>query len=635
MAYSSLKEPDQRRNASRRIRQEKRRFQRRWEAALHIDYTAERSLTEIFFRQAGIHADRPFLWEKKDGGYRSLSWREVDRRVRALSLGLRRLGLKPGERVMLVSENRPEWFIADLAILAAGGVTVPAYTTNTESDHRHILTNSEATGAIVSGDSLNARLLPAANKAPKCKWLLGMEPLDCKQSSSVEIHHWSEVLAAAEGVEDDVEAYCAHLERGDTACFIYTSGTGGTPKGVMLSHGNILCNCMGAYDLLEELGLDDEVFLSFLPLSHSYEHTAGQFFPMTIGAQIYYAEGVESLLTNLAEARPTIMTAVPRLYESMYQRLHRNLKREKPLKQKLFLRAEELGTKRYHDPKSLTLWERFIDVFLDKLVRDKVRQRFGGRLKALVSGGAALNPDIGIFFTALGLRLLQGYGQTEAAPVIAANRTTLVKMHTVGPPLKGVEVRIAEDGEILARGEMVMKGYWRDEEATAAALQDGWLHTGDVGRIDSDGYIQITDRKKDIVVLSGGDNVSPARVEGYLTLQPEIDQALVFGDKKPALAALLVPDEEWLKAWARDNGKAYDLAGLAEDPELRKAIAASIDTANKELSNLERVRRFMIVPARFTVENEMMTATMKLRRHVIRDAYGEAMERLFEQKPHT
>ncbi|MEX1305623.1 MAG: long-chain fatty acid--CoA ligase [Rhodovibrionaceae bacterium] len=589
----------------------------------------------MFFRQAKVRADTPFLWEKRDGHYRSLSWREVDDRVRRLSLALRRMGLQRGERIVLVAENRPEWFIADLAILAAGGITVPAYTTYTESDHRHILTNSEAVGAIVSGDALNARLLPAANKAPKCKWVLGMEPLDCKQSSAVEIHHWDAAIAAAAEDEDDVEAYCANLERGDTACFIYTSGTGGTPKGVMLSHGNILCNCLGAYDLLQELGLEDEVFLSFLPLSHSYEHTAGQFFPMTIGAQIYYAEGVESLLANLAEARPTIMTAVPRLYESMYQRLQRGLLREKPLKQKLFKLTEEIGTKRYRDPKSLTLWERFIDLFLDKLVRDKVRQRFGGRLKAMVSGGAALNPDIGIFFTALGLRLLQGYGQTEAAPVIAANRTKLVKMHTVGPPLKGVEVRIAEDGEILARGEMVMKGYWRDEEATAAALQDGWLHTGDVGQIDEDGYIQITDRKKDIVVLSGGDNVSPARVEGYLTLQTQIDQALVFGDKKPALAALIVPDEEWLKSWAHDNGKSHDLSELAEDPELRKALAASIATANEELSNLERVRRFMVVPERFTVENEMMTATMKLRRHVIRQAYGEAMERLFDQKPHT
>ena len=633
MGYSSPEGPDQRRNQWRRIRQQGAAPRKRWEAELQIDYEAERSLTEIFFRQAKARADTPFLWEKRDGQYRPLSWREVDGKVRRLSLALRRLGLKRGDRVVLVADNRPEWLISDLAILAAGGITVPAYTTNTESDHRHILTNSEAVGAIVADVKLNARLLPAANQAPDCKWVLGMEPLDRKQASGVDIHHWDEALAAAEADEDDVEAYCAHLERGDTACFIYTSGTGGTPKGVVLSHGNILCNCMGAYDLLEELGLDDEVFLSFLPLSHSYEHTAGQFFPITIGAQIYYAEGVESLLANFAEVKPTIMTAVPRLYESMYQRIHRGLKKEKPLKRKLFELTEKIGTKRYHDPKSLTLWERLLDLLLDRLVREKVRQRFGGRLKAMVSGGAALNPDIGIFFTALGIRLLQGYGQTEAAPVIAANRTTLVKMHTVGPPLKGVEVKIAEDGEILARGEMVMKGYWRDEEATAAALKDGWLHTGDVGLIDEDGYIQITDRKKDIVVLSGGDNVSPARVEGYLTLQTEIDQAIVFGDKKPALAALLVPDEEWLKSWARDNGKTQELAKLAEDPELRKALAAAIERANAELSNLERVRRFKVVPERFSVENEMMTATLKLRRHKIREVYGAAMEQLFEQKP--
>jgi long-chain acyl-CoA synthetase len=381
--------------------------------------------------------------------------------------------------------------------------------------------------------------------------------------------------------------------------------------------------------LLEQLGLGQEVFLTFLPLSHAYEHTAGQFFPISIGAELYYATGIDRLPGNLLEARPTIMTAVPRLYETMYQRIVRGVEKEGGRKKQLFDLALRLGRKRYFDPRSLTLWERVLDFVADRLVRNRMRARFGGRLKAMVSGGAALNPDIGIFFTALGLRVLQGYGQTESAPVVAANRPDKVKMHTVGPPLKGVDVKIAEDGEILVRGELVMQGYWRNEEATAAVLKDGWLHTGDIGRLDEDGYIQITDRKKDIIVLSGGDNVSPARLEGLLTLQAEISQALVYGDKRPHLVALLVPDQEFLDTWAPTAGKTADLAALASDPNLHAALSATVDRVNRGLSPYERIRRFIVATEPFTVDNQMMTPSLKIRRHVIYAAYGEKLEVLY------
>jgi long-chain acyl-CoA synthetase len=400
----------------------------------------------------------------------------------------------------------------------------------------------------------------------------------------------------------------------------------------MLSHGSILCNCMGAYHLLEELGLEREVFLCFLPLTHSYEHTAGQFFPMSIGAEIYYAEGVEHLLTNLAEAKPTIMTAVPRLYETMLQKMRRGVAAQSPFRQRLFELAVTLGRKRHLDPASLSAKEKLLDWIVELLVRRKVKKRFGGRLKAMVSGGAALNPEIGIFFVALGLPVLQGYGQTESAPVISANRPSRVKMHTVGPALRGVELRIADDGEILVRGELVMKGYWRDEEATALAIQDGWLHTGDVGRLDEDGYIQITDRKKDIIVFSGGDNVSPARIEGFLTLQEEIHQAMVFGDKRPHLVALLVPDEEFLNNWARDNEKNAGLQALSADPDLHKRLAEVIDRVNRLLSPMEKIRRFVIAPETFTTDNAMMTPTLKIRRHKIIAEYGKALDELYEKK---
>jgi long-chain acyl-CoA synthetase len=593
------------------------------------DYDAWPSLPAMFFEQAGRFDERNFLWAKRGGAFQPMTWREAETAVRRLALGLRALGLEPGERVVLLAENRPEWLIADVAIMAAGGITVPAYTTNTSADHNHILTDSEARGAIVSTRALAHRLLPAAIEAPDCKWVIAIEELDRGQQGPIETHDWTEVLRRGAASDDGLDDRVAAIRRGDTACFIYTSGTGGAPKGVMLSHGAILCNCMGAHHLLEQLHLAREVFLSFLPLSHAYEHTAGQFFPISIGAEIYYAAGVEQLLTNLAEARPTIMTAVPRLYESMYRRILRGVEKQGGLKKTLFDLALRLGRKRYADPRSLSLIERLQDALVERLVRAKVRGRFGGRLKAMVSGGAALNPDIGIFFTALGLRVLQGYGQTEAAPVVSVNPPDRVKMETVGPPLKGVQVRIAEDGEILVRGELVMQGYWHNEDATAGAIRDGWLHTGDIGEIDADGYIRITDRKKDIIVLSGGDNVSPARIEGFLTLEPEIHQAMVYGDKRPHLVAVLVPDEEFLHAFARGLGKPADLAGLAADPELAKALGAALDRVNRSLSPMEKVRRFVVAREIFTVENHMMTPTLKIRRHVIKAAYGEELEGLY------
>ena len=587
------------------------------------------SLTGMFFEQAAKLADRDFLWAKREGAYRSLTWRQVARSVTELSRGLRALGLEPGDRVVLVSENRPEWLIADVAIMAAGGIAVPTYTTNGVAENSHILTDSGACGVIVSTRALAMRLLPAALDAPACKWVVTMEDPSQGRRGAIEIHDWAEVMAKGAGMPNDVAEVVAKAKRGDTACFIYTSGTGGIPKGVMLSHGAILCNCMGAREVLAELGLGDDVFLSFLPLSHAYEHTAGQFFPISIGAEIYYAVSVEQLMANLAEVRPTIMTAVPRLYESMHRRIRLGVENQRWLKRKLFDTALRLGRKRYSDPRSLTLGERGLDLVVERLVRDKVRKRFGGRLKAIISGGAPLNPEIGIYLTAIGLRLLQGYGLTESAPVVAANLPDRVKMDTVGPPLRGVEVRIAEDGEILVRGELVMQGYWRDEEATALALRDGWLHTGDVGALDEDGYLKITDRKKDIIVLSGGDNVAPTRIEGFLTLEPEIHQAMTYGDKRPHLVAILVPDEDFLRDFARARGKEPDSVLSSQDPELHAALSPVVNRVNQGLSPAERIRRFMIASEFFTVENRMMTPTLKIRRHVITAAYGPALDRLY------
>lgn len=596
-----------------------------------MSYESWTSLTAMFFEQADRLGDAPFLWAKRDKAYLPWTWSKVAQDVAALAGGLKAMGLTEGDRVVVVSENRPEWLIADIATMAAGGITVPAYTTNTVGDHLHILNNSAAKVVVVSTKALAERVLAAACQATQPPQVIIIERTSRTQNSGVEVQAWAEVLKGGTKSAYDARKRAGETRRDDCACIIYTSGTGGAPKGVMLSHGAILHNCQGAYRVLCQMGLADEVFLSFLPLSHSYEHTAGQFFPISLGAQIYYAEGADTLAANMLEARPTIMTAVPRLYETMRARILRGVERTGGIKAWLFGKALELGSRRYETGGRLGLIDGAVDFALERLVRDKVRARFGGRLKAMVSGGAPLNYDVGLFFTALGVRILQGYGQTESAPVVSCNPPDRVKLDTVGRALDGVEVKLAADGELLVRGELVMQGYWGDIHATTAAIQDGrWLHTGDIAEIDPEGYIRITDRKKDIIVNSGGDNLSPQRVEGFLTLQPEIAQAMVFGDRRPHLVALIVPNQDFADTWTSRHGGTAELGRLIAEPEFRRAVAAAIERVNTGLSPLEKVRRFMLTAEPFTVANEMMTPTMKIRRHKIREVYGAALERLYE-----
>ena len=592
-----------------------------------MDYDSCRSLPAMFFERAARLGNRPFLWAKRAGAYQAITWAEAAHDVRRLARGLRSLGIKRGERVGLVSENRPEWVIADLAIMSAGAVTVPAYVTHTIDDLRHVLANSGARAVIVSRPPLSARVLAAANQVSTIHTVITIEQA-AGQASEVDIRSWEELLERGGEVADDIAEVVAALEPDDIACLMHTSGTGGIPKGVMTTHRNILANCRGAYRLLEMVGLGDDVFLNFLPLSHTYEHTGGMMFPISLGAQIYFAEGAETLAANMLEARPTLMTAVPRLYETLHRRILLAVERQGGMRRRLFEKAVTIGRKRSLQ-QPLSLKERLIDPTLDRVVRAKLRRRFGGRLKAMVSGGAPLNPEIGSFFLALGVRLLQGYGQTEAAPVIACNPPVRIKMETVGPPLDGVRIRIADDGEILVAGANVMKGYWNDPEATAQVLEDGWLKTGDVGLVDDEGYIRITDRKRDFIKNSGGETISPARVEGYLTLEPEIAQAMVFGDRRPYLVAVLVPEADFAAAHAPGD-PADDFRVLARDPAFARAIGAVVARVNRVLSPVERVRRFLIATEPFTVANGQMTPTLKIKRHVIGEAYGAALDALYE-----
>jgi long-chain acyl-CoA synthetase len=594
----------------------------------HLDHFP--SLVAMFFDRAGRGGEDPFLWRKADRAWQPLSWRQVANQVSALAHSLRELGLKEGDRVVLVSENRPEWCIADLGIMAAGCITVPTYTTNTERDHQHILDNSGAKAVIVSTAKLARTLMPAVMRS-EAHIVISMESLRVGQQGEVAVHDWEPLVAGGEAWLEESKARGDAMTREDTACLIYTSGTGGAPRGVMQHHGAILHNAAGAAEVLvNDFGIgDEEVFLSFLPLSHAYEHSGGQFLPIMVGAQIYYSEGLEKLVSNIEETRPTIMVVVPRLFEVIRARMIKSVEKQGKLANWMLGQALRVGEKDYE--RRMGVFDRPVDLLLDKLFRPKIGKRFGGRMKALVSGGAPLNPEIGVFFHSIGLTLLQGYGQTEAGPVISCNRPSAgIKMDTVGPPLMNTEVRIADDGEILVRGELVMKGYWRNKAETERVLVDGWLHTGDIGHIDDKGRIVITDRKKDLIVNDKGDNVSPQRVEGMLTLQPEILQAMVYGDKRPHLVGILVPDPEWMAEWAEAEGLPKDLKLLREHEKFRAAIRAAVDRVNGQLSVIEKVRKFDFADEAFTIENEQMTPSMKIRRHILRQVYEDKIAALYK-----
>ena len=528
----------------------------------------------------------------RDGAWHSVSWGEFGRMTASCARHLRAAGVSAGDRVVICAENRPEYPIVETALMAIRAVPVPAYTTNTVDDHAHILRDSGARAAVVSSTVLADRFRAAREQSGGLDLLVTMDGPD-----------WATIVGDTAPC-DDIAADASGIPPTALACLIYTSGTGGAPKGVMLPHRCILSNCAGAFELVRPLGLKDETYLSYLPLSHSYEHTVGQFFLLSIGTEIVYARGVEHLAADMLTARPTVLAAVPRVLEVIRTRVLAQVERQQSWKQALFRKALAIGLKRL-DHQPLSLVERLIDPLLDRMVRAKVGARFGGRVVAAMSGGARLEPEVGRFFLALGLNVLQGYGQTEAGPVISANPPDGIRIETVGTVLKGVDLKIAEDGEILVRGDLVMDGYWGRPDDTAATIRDGWLHTGDIGVLDRDGYLRITDRKKDMIVLSGGENVSPARVEGILMAEPEIAQAVVSGDGRAGLTALLVPAE------GHDD----------------VSVALAVSRANHRLSVTERVRKHAVVEP-FTVENGLLTPTQKIRRMLVIRANHEVLAQL-------
>ena len=598
------------------------------------NYDSWKTLPDMFFSKADELVDKPLFWGKSNDGWKSITWSESRSDVSALATGLKSIGVKPGDRVVLISENRPEWPIADLAIMSAGAFTVPAYTTNTIDDNIHILNDSGAEVVIVSSQKLAENVIPAANEVDNVKTIISMEELK-EEKLTLDIIDWFDLIKSGSKLSNDIANVVKNISRSDTACIIYTSGTGGKPKGVMLSHGAILSNCFGAHHLFQEsnlLDLNAEVFLSFLPLSHSYEHTAGLYMPISIGAEIYYAESIDRLSANMLEVHPTMMAAVPRLYENMYQRIVSGVERKGGLSAKLFNKTIALGIKEYEQGSNkLNFYEKIQNRILSKLVRAKVAARFGGKLKAFISGGAPLNYDIGIFFHSLGVRLAQGYGMTETAPIVSCNPLDLngIKIDTVGPPVPRVEVKLAPDNELLVRGELIMNGYWNLKELTDEILKDGWIHTGDIAEIDSDGYIKITDRKKDIIVNSGGDNISPQRVENALNFASEISQSMVYGDKRSHLVAVIYPSEEFLSTFKENNNLEPNLESIKNLDSFQQKLKKAVDKVNTNLSQIEQIRRFIIANESFTIDNGLMTPTLKPRRHQITKIYGDRLDDLY------
>ncbi len=558
-----------------------------------MDISKLNSLVELYFKKTEkVDGKRPFLkWLKPDK--RTYNWEDITERIFKLSAKIKSL-IKQGDRCLILSENRPYWLMTDIAIMNAGGISVPIFTTYSANDYEYILNDCKPSLIFVSNQDQFNKIKKFINS--DVKKIISFEKID------------TDSLLIQEILNEEINEKTVNkdLKRDMPACIIYTSGTSGNPKGVVLSHGGILSNCEGAVELLETLTKKkDPVFLTWLPLSHSYEHTV-QFIQIIVGAKVFYAESLEKLISNMGIAKPTIMTAVPRFYQNLFTKINMNFEKQSGLKKKLINQTINLG-KKILKKRELNFGEKITNFLCEKLVRKKIRNQFGGNLQAFVSGGGALDQNIGEFLNAVGLPTLQGYGLTEASPVVSCNLPNLVKVDSVGPPFRTNKVKIAEDGEILIKGENVMLGYWNLEEETKKVIKDGWLHTGDIGELDNNNFLKITDRKKDIIVNLGGDNISPSKVENILCLNKNIKQSFVYGDKKNYLVALIVSEKEINK----------------------EKIKLIIENINKSLTLIEKIKKFMVIHEEFTIDNGMLTPTLKLKRKEIIKNYKHQLENLY------
>ena len=560
------------------------------------------NLLDLFYQQYLRQKKEDIFLQSLKADGKKYSWEEVYVNIIKLSQEISRY-IKKNDRCLLISENRPEWLISDLSIMLSEGITVPAYTTYAERDYEYIIDDCTPSVVIVSDKIQYDKVKNIIPKKSFIKKIILFENINnLNKEYNLNIH---DIFKKKN--YNNQKFINLDIQRKDIACIIYTSGTQGNPKGVMLSHGGILNNCESSCELLKTIISNKTKFLTWLPLSHSYEHTV-QFIQIAVAARVYYAESIEKLIKNMNDCCPEIMTAVPRFYQNLYQKINATFDRSKGFKKILIQKTIDLGKKKLLKNK-LSIIEIFLNFICEKLVRKKIKTQFGGNLKAFVSGGGALDKEVGSFLNSIGLPTLQGYGLTETSPVVSCNPINDIRVETVGPPFKGNEVKIAEDGEILVKGENVMLGYWNNKEETNKVLKEGWLHTGDIGEFDNS-YLKITDRKKDIIITPGGDNISPVKIENDLLKSSFIEQVLVYGDNKPHLVSLIV--------------LAFDKKNIENEK-----IKEEIEKINKNLSKIEKIKKFLVINDQFTIENGMMTPTLKLKRYKIIKKYKLELEKLY------
>ena len=577
------------------------------------------TLTQLFFENSLLYQNKTLFGFKKDGEWSHISWNEASDLVQDLSVGLHEIGVRKNDKISIIAENSYKWCVVDLAIISLGAITVPGYTTSNEDEIFYLLSHSEASVVF-----LNSKLLSTIeNILPKLDKIKHIVCIDEVKSTKLNktinsfdylIDKGSKSLSKSSFKEDTLYK----VKEDDVVSIIYTSGTSSKPKGVMLTHKSIISNILGANELVKELEVKDHKFLSIIPLSHAYEHTAGFFLPILIGAEIFFNENRDQIVNDLLSVKPSLMTAVPRLYEVLHKKINNQLSNQSKITQKLFSKTIELGTKKFQKYELLFV-EKIQDVILDKLVRKKIQKKFGGNLKAFISGGAALNEQVGLFFQSLGINILQGYGQTECSPLISCNPIHNIKINSVGPVIKGIDIKLSKQNEILVKGNSLMKGYWKDKKNTNNTIIDGWLHTGDLGSIDEDGYLYISGRINEMIVNSGGENIAPVPIENLLMSYDEVEQALVCGHNRPFLISVLIPNETLLKANRSNVNK------------MKTDFQNIINNVNKKLSQNKKIRKFILSDKLFSIENSQLTPTLKMKRRVIEAFYKDEIESLYKK----
>ena len=578
------------------------------------------TLASLFFENTHIYQDKTLFGFKDGKNWKTISWNKSKELVENIALGLYEIGVKKNDKISLIAENSYNWCVIDLSIMSLGAITVPGYTTSNEEEIFYLLSHSDSSIVFVSSKLLPIilKILPKLKKI-KCVICLDNTPKDNfkKNAKFLNFNELLEIGYKSSLHDKFLETFVSKLKKDDVVSLIYTSGTSSTPKGVMLTNTSIISNILGAYELVKDINIKEHRFLSIIPLSHAYEHTAGFLLPVYLGAEIYFNDNRDQIVNDLQNVQPTLMVAVPRLYDLLFKKINNQLLTQNKTSQKLFYKTIELGTKDFQGH-NLTFVEKLINNLLTLIIRKKIRNKFGGQLQAFISGGAALNYKVGLFFQSLGINILQGYGQTECSPLISCNPMHSIKIDTVGPVIKGLEVKISADNEILVKGASVMKGYWKDQQSTNKTIINGWLHTGDLGILDKHNYIKITGRVNEMIVSSGGENIAPVPIENLLLTYEEIEQILIFGHNKPFLTAIIVPNETLI------NGT----QNVFEHNSLFQEI---INEVNKQLSQSKKIRKFLLTDQSFNIENSQLTPTLKIKRRVIAAEYKHQLENLYKK----